>query len=234
MPSAAAAACSAVRSRGLQASVRSGKRGPSASAFRPMSGLRPVRLMWSRMTMSVPGPNDGSRPPAALVRTTIRAPSRRNSRTGWMTRPGSLPSYRWNRPWSMTTGRPPSVPSSSRPTCPGAVAAGQPGSSSNGIATGSTRSSARPPRPDPRTMPTSGTSAVRARTAASSAARRAGWSIGWIGRVGSTRDVMSDMRPQGYRIGGSTVEAGFAGPTEVSTPGCRSRPVGLAHTGRPW
>ena len=36
----------------------------------------------------------------------------------------------------MTTGRPASVPSSSRPTWPGAVAAGQPGSSANGIETG--------------------------------------------------------------------------------------------------
>ena len=48
-------------------------------------------------------------------------------------------------------------PSSRRPTWPGAVAAGQPGSSANGIATASSRSSARPPSPDPRTIPTSGT-----------------------------------------------------------------------------
>ena len=48
-----------------------------------------------------------------------RARARWNSRTGWTTRPGWLPSYRWNRPWSMTTGSPPSVPSSSRPAWPG-------------------------------------------------------------------------------------------------------------------
>ena len=64
-----------------------------------------------------------------------------------MTRPGSLPSYRWKRPWSMTTGRPAERPRRSRPACPGAVAAGQPGRSANGIATASSRSSARPPRP---------------------------------------------------------------------------------------
>ena len=70
----------------------SGNRAPSASALGPMSGFWPVRLMWSVMTMSVPGPKDGSSPPAALVRTTTVAPRRWNSSTGWMTRPGSLPS----------------------------------------------------------------------------------------------------------------------------------------------
>ncbi len=74
------------------ASVRSGNRGPTASAFGPRSGVRPVMLMWSAMTMSVPAPNDGSRPPAALVRTIVGAPSRPMRRTGWTTRPGSLPS----------------------------------------------------------------------------------------------------------------------------------------------
>ena len=86
----------------------SGKRTPSSSALGPINGVRPVRLMWSRMTISVPGPNDGSRPPAALVRTTIAGAERVESSTGWTTRPGSLPSYRWNRPWSITTVRPPS------------------------------------------------------------------------------------------------------------------------------
>ena len=148
-----------------------------------MSGLRPVRLMWSRMTISVPGPKLGSSPPAAFVRTTIRAPSRLNSSTGWMTSPGSLPSYRWKRPWSMTTTRPPRRPRRRRPAWPGAVAAGQPGSSANGMATGSSTPSARPPRPEPRTIPTSGTRSVLRRTAAASAARRAGCSIGGIGRA---------------------------------------------------
>ena len=53
----------------------------------------PVRLRWSAMTISVPGPYAGFTPPAALVRITSRAPSSRNSSTGWTTRPGALPSY---------------------------------------------------------------------------------------------------------------------------------------------
>ena len=56
------------------------------------------------MTISVPGPKLGSMPPAAFVRTTRRAPSRLKSRIGWTTSPGSLPSYMWNRPFSMATG----------------------------------------------------------------------------------------------------------------------------------
>jgi hypothetical protein len=55
------------------------------------------------------------------------APRRWKSSTGWTTRPGAFPSYRWKRPWSMTTGRPPRRPSRSRPTWPGAVAAGPAG-----------------------------------------------------------------------------------------------------------
>ncbi len=191
-PSAFAAACRRSRSRGLHASVRSGKRGPRSSALGPISGFWPVRLMWSRMTMSVPGPKDGSSPPAAFVRTTTLAPSRWNSRTGWTTSPGWLPSYRWNRPWSMTTGLPPSVPSNSRPACPGAVAEGQPGMSRNGMATAFSRSSARPPRPDPSTIPTSGTNGVNSRTAASSIARWAGWPAGGMGRAGSRRRPASE------------------------------------------
>src|SRR4029079_6268076 len=41
---------------------------------------------------------------------------------------------------------------------------------------------------------TSGTMSVRARTAATRAARRAGWSAGGIGRVGSTMGVSGDIR----------------------------------------
>ena len=53
-----------------------------------MSGLRPVRLMWSRMTISVPGPKLGSSPPAALVRTTIRAPEPLEQQHGLDDQPG--------------------------------------------------------------------------------------------------------------------------------------------------
>ena len=165
-----------------------------------------------------------------------RRPARRgawNSRTGWTTRPGSLPSYRWNRPWSMTTGRPAEraqqqpADVARAPSRPASRAARRTGSRRR-------RRGRRPGRRD-RTRarsPTSGTSVVRARTAASSAARRAGWSAGGMGRVGSrstgSASGRSGMRGlQHARPGGQTAEArGFVGPTEVSTPGCRSRPVG--------
>ena len=74
--------------------------------------------------------------------------------------------------------------------------------------------------------PDLGDEVVRARTAATSAARRAGCSAGGIGRVGSTSGVE-------WVIGASSTHrtrrpgpVDFAGPTGVSTPGCRSRPVG--------
>ncbi len=120
-----------------------------------------------------------------------------------------------------------------RPACPGAVAAGQPGSSANGIATGSASSSASSPRPEPSTIPTSGTSGVRARTAATRAASLAGCSIGGIGRVGSMGvvGVITGLR-YASRLDGRG--RSFTGPTEVSTPGCRSRPVGRVRSGRSW
>ena len=37
----------------------SGKRGPSASSFGPISGLSPIRLMWSVVTTIVPGRHVG-------------------------------------------------------------------------------------------------------------------------------------------------------------------------------
>ena len=138
-----------------------------------------------------------------------------------------MPSYRWNRPWSMTTGRPPSRPSSSRPAWPGAVAAGQPGRSAKGMATASSRSSARPPSPDPRTIPTSGTSG-------GALTDRCG-ERGDAGRLLGGRDRARRIDGHG-RVGHAGLQGpssigrprlgGFVRPTEVSTPGCRSRPVG--------
>ena len=71
-PSASPARRRAARWTGDQTSVRSGKRSPSASAFWPTSGDMPVRLRWSEMTISVPGPYAGLIPPAALVRIASR------------------------------------------------------------------------------------------------------------------------------------------------------------------
>ena len=64
-PRRSPAACSRSRRRGLQASVRSGNRGPSESAFGPMSGFCPVRLMWSRHDhqRARPERRDRGRPP---------------------------------------------------------------------------------------------------------------------------------------------------------------------------
>ena len=157
-----------------------------------------------------------------------------NSSTGWMTSPGSLPSYRWKRPWSMTTGAPPSRPRRSRPAWP---APSRPASRA------APRTGSRPgprDRPRGRPGPSRGRCRPRARgpsvrrTAATSAASRAGCSIGGMGRDGSTGRVGSGVSVEGdigppARIDRRRSEAGsFAGPTRVSTPGCRSRPVGRA------
>ena len=191
------------------------------------------------MTMSVPGPKHGSSPPAAFVSTTTFAPSRPNSSTGWTTSPGALPSYRWNRPWSIATGRPPRRPSRSRPTCPGAVAAGQPGSSANGIATGVLElvGEAAEPRsehdPDLRHEVAAGAHGGLERV---EARRLVGGGIGVDGSVTSRRVGPEPLRRtpgnaglqsfvQGSTAGGPQASAG---PTRVPTPGCRSRPAGLA------
>ena len=107
------------------------------------------------MTMSVPGPKAGSTPPAAFVRTTTRAPRRWNSSTGWTTRPGSLPSYRWNRPWSIDD-RAPAEPAEQQP--PDVARAPSPPASRAARRTGSrrrprARRRARRAR-SPRTIPT--------------------------------------------------------------------------------
>ena len=63
----------------------SGKRGPSASSFGPMSGLSPSRLMWSAMSIRSPGVHAGCMPPHALDTTSVCAPSARSTRTGNVT-----------------------------------------------------------------------------------------------------------------------------------------------------
>ena len=51
-----------------------------------------VRLMWSLMTTTEPGPLVGSMPPQALVRMTFVAPAAMTVRTGWATWSAVLPS----------------------------------------------------------------------------------------------------------------------------------------------
>ena len=135
--------------------------------------------------MSVPGPKLGSSPPAALVRTTIRAPSALNSSTAGRRGPGGCPR-------TGGTGPGASPPAGRRG---GRAAAGRrarvpwprasPGSSANGMATASSRSSARPPRPDPSTMPTSGDEVRSGPTAAASASMQGRL----VGRRDGTRRV---------------------------------------------
>src|SRR3954469_7952767 len=69
------------------------------------------------------------------------------------------------------------------------------------MTTASAISSARPPRPEPRTIPTRGTTDVRARTASTRGPSRAGCSAGGIGRARSIdgRVVRSGyIRASGY------------------------------------
>ena len=64
------------RRRALYTSVMSGNRTPKRSSFGPTSGLLPMKLMWSSITIKVPGDNDVLMPPAALVSTSIFTPRR--------------------------------------------------------------------------------------------------------------------------------------------------------------
>ena len=225
-PSAAAGGVQA-RSAAAGSRRRSGP-GSAARARRrcgPMSGFRPVRLMWSAMTMSVPGPNDGSRPPAAFVRTTIlRARARWNSRTGWMTRPGSLPSYRWKRPWSMTTGRPPSVPEQQPPDVPrrgrGRPAGQLRERDRDGVL--EVVGEAAEPRARARSRPRARVASARGRPP-TSASRRAGCSVG---------------RDRARRVDGGSGRVGHAGLQDrvqgVDGRGPRlRRPDGSIDTGMP-
>src|SRR2546430_13440832 len=64
---------------------------------------------------------------------------------------------------------PPSVPTMSSPEWPGAVLRSKPGVSAYGIRVDPATSSARRPRPDPRTIPTDGIALVFERIAATAA-----------------------------------------------------------------
>ena len=56
--------------------------GPIESSFGPARRLTPLRLMWSLISMSRPGPTSGRSEPAAFVSTRISAPAARSARTG--------------------------------------------------------------------------------------------------------------------------------------------------------
>ncbi len=58
----------------------SGKRAPKRSSFGPTSGLAPIRLMWSLISISAPWAKLVLMPPAALVRISTLTPSRPSTR----------------------------------------------------------------------------------------------------------------------------------------------------------
>ncbi len=60
----------------------SGKRSPRRSSFLPMSGLSPIRLIWSSMIMMSPLAYCGFMPPQALLTISTSQPSAFMTRTG--------------------------------------------------------------------------------------------------------------------------------------------------------
>ena len=60
----------------------SGNRGPSRSSLGPISGLSPIRLMWSVMTVMSPGAIRGFMPPTALLISRALQPRAFITRTG--------------------------------------------------------------------------------------------------------------------------------------------------------
>ena len=63
----------------------SGNRSPSRSSFGPISGLSPIRLMWSSMTMMSPLAYCGFIPPQALLTISVSHPRAFITRTGKVT-----------------------------------------------------------------------------------------------------------------------------------------------------
>ena len=123
------------------------------------------------MSISVPGANAAIDAARGVGQHAPSAPEPAHEQHGLDDQPRRVTLVHVQPPWRHTTGMPSRVPSTRRPRCPGADAAGQPGSSANGIATASSRSSARPPSPEPSTMPSCGNEPVGARQRAR--ARRA-------------------------------------------------------------
>ena len=107
------------------------------------------------MSTASPTRCSGSRPPAALVSTTVRQPARTAVRTPWTTSAGPWPSYRWTRPAKASTLRPPAVVTDVMvPLVTGDRAAGEAGQlgSRDLGADGSERRRATRPNPDPSTI----------------------------------------------------------------------------------
>ena len=74
--------------RGRRRRPGSGSAGRWRRRWGRSSGLCPVRLMWSEIAISRPGPTSGRSEPAALVSTRTSAPAAASARTGRDARPG--------------------------------------------------------------------------------------------------------------------------------------------------
>ena len=146
----------------------------SPSGTGPNSGFRNMRLMWSAISIRSPGRRSRRTPPAALLTTSARIPSLVSTRTGRITSPGGCPSYMWTRPLRPTAGTPASVPATILPSWPTTVEGGQCGSSVARTVRAPSNRPAKPPRPEPRITPTSGSKPLRSsrRAAAASSTRR--------------------------------------------------------------
>jgi hypothetical protein len=86
-----------------------------------------MRFTWSSTATTSPRRSRGSIPPTALVMRSATAPKARATRTGNATAFRSYPSYAWKRPSMTITCRPPRLPSTRRPSWPGDVEVGNPG-----------------------------------------------------------------------------------------------------------
>ena len=161
-PFVAAARSATARSRFEYTSVMSGNRGPNRSSFGPMSGLVPIRLMWSSITISAPCENDVLMPPAALVSSSVFTPSAAiDARREDDGRHRVALRRSARAPTAPPPACPRTVPTTSLPAWPITVAGGQPGNRLVGHArSASPTCDAKSPSPEPSTMAMAGAAGI--------------------------------------------------------------------------
>ncbi len=96
----------------------SGNRGPNRSSFGPTSGLLPIRLMWSSISISVPGLKSRLMPPAALVSIRVFTPTRRHRPHGKRDRAEVVPFVEMRPPRQRRHPPPPARPDHQAPGVP--------------------------------------------------------------------------------------------------------------------
>ena len=134
-----------------------GSAGRAPSSFGPISGLKPIRLMWSVRQTRLPGPASGRSEPAAFVSTSVSAPSSRSVRIGVVIAEPAIPSYTCARPAKIATGTPASRPSTSAPgVARRARRRGTRAARRRGSPRGRRAASASSPRPEPSIRPSRG------------------------------------------------------------------------------